>query len=435
MEYFKTYLDLNIKQRKSGSLQKAVSNYLAVQDSGDKIYGPNTIVDKELDLFYGLSILASEGVNKNSDTFLRDILINIFKTPRHKFVDWEHDVQALDKKANPDRYKVIGHIYDSCLATQEGFHIPEYDVFKAMDGKWFPEDSQWRDKALDIIVAWVIYKFEFPEIVDKILKYAEENPDTFGVSMEILFSDYKFRIGGAVDPAESFDFDANSIGIKEVCKGEPLADILQKDWAIGKNRTYNGLPVIRILGGNIFFSGMAITENRANKRSWNISLAKDISKEFKSQDLIDLVEAVAKRSNIDMSTCNIVNGEPDCECLEKAISAEVEAFEAALSELEIAISAAKKKKGVKVPGDKSTKTKANFDCPYCSDENDDESEDHYGYHINDLENNLVRAQKKIEDLYKNNIDGDLSQEELKEEVEEIYSILESSQIHIDFIKS
>lgn len=433
-EFFKTYLDVDFKKRDTGSFLKAISSYGSDEPTAVQEYvtSPNKLLEKQLDLFYGLSILVSEGVNKNSDTFLRDILIGARNTPLHKFVDWEHDVHGENKKVNPEKYQVIGHIYDSTLAAQDGSYIPEYDVFKDLDGKWFSKDSSWRDKPLDIVVAWVIYKFEFPEIIDAILRLESEKPGSFGVSMEILFSDYKFRIGGGVSPTEDFDFDANTMGIREVRKGDALADMFQKEWNEGKYRTWNGLPVVRILGGTVLFSGMAITANRANKRSWNISFAKDMIKEFKDPDLIKLVEAVAKKSGMDMSTCNLINGEPDCECVEKTIAMELETLEANLNEIS--------KKLPKLDGEKlkfHNVSKAGLlDCPYCEEEKDLDvfSDEHIIYHSNDLENNLVRAQKKIEDLYKNNLDGDLSQEELMEEVEEIYSILESSQAEVDLIR-
>lgn len=442
-EFHKTYLNVAFKKKNAGSIKKAIASYLqplpqvgaTPEEYVEKVYGPNTIIDKELDLFYGLSILVSEGVNKNSDAFLRDILIKIFKTPRHKFIDWEHDVQAKDKKANPDKYQVIGHIYDSTLSTQEGFYIPEWDCYKDSDSKWFSKDSNWRDKALDIIVAWVIYKFEFPEIVESILRLAEEKPDSFGVSMEILFSDYKFRIGGIVDATENFDFDGNTLGVKEVRKGDPLADMFQNGWNEGKNRTYNGLPVTRILGGTIFFSGMAITENRANKRSWNISFAKSQAREFKNQDLIDLVEAIAKKSGSDMSTCKIVNGEPDCECLEKSISSEMEIMNSFLSEMEETLSVIKKRKGV-TESKVSFAAKSSIDpCPFCDSEVEDFSDDHISYHVRDLESNLIKAQKKIEDLHYNNLDGDMDQEMLLESIQEIESILYDSQSYVEFLKT
>lgn len=507
-ELFKAYVPLKLTRKESGSREKAIGSYLTsdapVAEGVDAniVYSPNQILEKQLDLFYGLSVLVSEGVNKNSDAFLRNILIENFKTPRHKFVDWEHDVHAENKKANPDRYQVIGHIYDSVLSTQDGMSVPEFDVYKDSDGTWFGKDSNWRGRPLDIVVAWILYKFEFPDLVDEILKLALDKPDTFGVSMEVLFSDYKFRIGGAVSPTEDFDFDANSMGIKEVRKGEPLADMFNEGWNDGKFRTWNGLPVIRIMGGTFFFSGMAITANRANKRSWNISFAKEILDDFKSKDLIELVQAVAKKGSMDMSSCKIVNGEPDCECLEKAVASEIEIIGKLLEEMTEAISAVKKRKDVnpksgehkygnvkfadeknkKYPidtpghiraawnyihksknsgkyssldvdsikkkivsawkkhidkaGPPSAAKSSLSDCPYCDDEMDGQSPsaEHIDYHMNDLENNLVRAQKKLEYLYEGNLDGDMSQEEIMEATEEIQAILEDSQSCMDIIK-
>ena len=57
------------------------------------------------------------------------MLCSIFKTPRHKLVNYEHDTHAENELKNPNEYKVVGHIYDSALATQDGRVIPEWDIF------------------------------------------------------------------------------------------------------------------------------------------------------------------------------------------------------------------------------------------------------------------------------------------------------------------
>lgn len=287
--------------------------------------------EKQPDLLYGLSVFASEGVNKNRDVFLRDILCRIFKTPRNKFVDWEHDAEGENKGGqNPEGYQIVGHIYDSKLASQiTGSMIPDEDVFVGEDGKYFSKDSQWRGQPLDLLVAWVLYKFQFPELATIVENMTDIDREKFGVSMEILFSDYKFRIGGVIDPEESFDFDGNSTGAWEVRKGDKLADTLQKLWIEGKGRTWNGRDVVRVLGGDIFFSGMAITRNRANTRSLNLSVGSYIEKIKKENtqpsELLEFIRAVASKSEtFDLATCEIVDGKPSCGCINKAFAAEID---------------------------------------------------------------------------------------------------------------
>ncbi len=353
-EFQSTTIHLNVKLAKEsvGVFKKAIASYFddTLPDSVDQ-EDVSAFLDKQPDLLYALSIFVSSGRNKNGDCFLNSILASIFRSPRNKFVDFEHDVQGTNEgKNNPKRYEIIGHIYDSVLSVQNtGEYIPEEEVIKGEDGKWFNIGSKYRNQSLDILVAWVLYKFEFPEIVDWILSQMEKNPDGFGVSMEVLFNDYKFRIGGTVDPInEDFEFDGNSIGALEVRKGQPLAERLQDLWLKGKGRTYDGKTVTRILGGDIFFSGMAITANRANTRSINLSVASQIQQAKASLvndndnvELINMIKAVSSRSggSFDMAKeCELKNGEPTCDCMSKAAASEIETFEGQIEDLQMSLS-------------------------------------------------------------------------------------------------
>ncbi len=354
-EFYKTTIDLSIKNIKADKekIEKAFASYMPTDVNTFSPYFNDLrgLILKQPDLLYGLSIYCSEGVNKNKDGFLRNTLISIFKTARNKFIDYEHDEEGENEKGqNPENYEIVGHIYDSQLAIQStGDKIPDEDVYIGMDGNWFGESSPWRGKAIDVCVAWVIYQFQYPDLAQEIVRMSQENPDGFGVSMEILFNDYKFRIGGTLDPTESFDFDGNSLGITEVRKGDPLADQLHKLWIEGKGRTYKGLPVIRILGGDIFFSGMAITNTRANSRSYNISIGSLVEEYIKKQednkDLVSILKAVSSKNNgdFDISQCKIINGEPDCECIEKALASMLSDISFDLKELRNSSSIVNKK--------------------------------------------------------------------------------------------
>ncbi len=514
MDLFKTTIDLKWNIKKKGSIEKALGYYLPAeaddQSDPESSYFKDLrgLILKQPDLLYALSIFVSEGVNKNKDAFLRSVLARIYQSPRNKFVDYEHDEEGQnDKGQNPEEYQIVGHIYDSQLALQKtGETIPDYDVFKDEDGDWFGKDSKWRDQPLDIIVAWVLYKFQYPELADLIVTSSDD--PGFGVSMEILFSDYKFRIGGPFDPTEDFDFDANSLGITEVRKGEGIAEQLKKNWDKGI-RTWNGLPVIRILGGDIFFSGMAITSDKANNRSWNISVAsvaknliEEINIDDSKKELVGLIKAVASKSkNFDFSTCNIINGEPDCECLTKTVSSEVEMIKNDIDELLTTIAKISKRKDIspksgehkygdvkfadptnkkypidteehiraawnyinhagnaakysssevraiksrivsawksKVdkagPPSAKDKSKGSSVCPLCSPEvNDSSSEEqsaldeHISNHMNVMQSGLKVANMKLQNLYENNIGGDLNAQEMREFVEEVDSLLDGN---------
>lgn len=353
-ELFKTSIELVSKINTSGPFNKAIMSYL--EDNQDKEVEKDEPIDSEFgyiqplkelilkqpDLLYVVSTFASQGNNKNNDVFLRSILAKIFETPKHKFVDFEHDSLAENFFSNPNQYKVVGHIYDSILATQETDSvIPSYELVMGPDGKLFSTDSPYRNQALDVVVAWVLYQFEYPELADLIVKnYAEGDNGKFGVSMEVLFSNYKFRVG-EVNPDETFEHDGNADGYIEAVKGTPLADKLKPYWE--KRKQYNGKTVYRILGGDIFFSGMAITSNRAGERSSNKSIASivnDFTKSNASKEILSLIRAISsKNSGVDMSKCEIIDGEPSCGCLEKSIAAQIE-------EISKALAAIKKRKDI-----------------------------------------------------------------------------------------
>ena len=328
-ELFKTSVDVDFKISKTQDLKKAFADILALPEDiakntvtgGDdfELIAPlKELILKQPDLLYVVSTFASEGANKNNDVFLRKVLGKIFKTPMHKFVDFEHDVEGKQLNKNPDRYKVVGHIYDSVLAAQKtGVIIPDYEIVNGSDGKLFSEDSKFRTQPLDIITAWVLYQFEYPELADLIIEEFQKGDNgKFGVSMEVLFSDYKFR-AGACDANEDFETDASASGVIEAGKGTPLGEVLRGFWK--NKKPYKGQTVYRILGGEIFFSGMAITSNRANLRSRNLSIASEadnFAKEESNSTIASLIKAMAMvdLNTKDLNACSIVNGEPSCGC-------------------------------------------------------------------------------------------------------------------------
>ncbi len=427
---FKTTIDLNCKVSKKGSFGKALADYgidnsqvqampMGPITAFDKIAPLNELILRQPDLLYVVSTFASQGANKNWDGFLRPVLARIFETAKNKFVDFEHDVDAEKKDVNPEGYQIVGHIYDSCLATQEtGSLIPNYEVYCDDDGKLFCKDSPYRNQAIDVVVAWVLYQFQYPEIADLIVKEFQNGDDgKFGVSMEILFSDYKFRVG-EFDPNEDFDFDATSIGKIEGRKGTPLGEELMGYWK--KRKLFNGQPVTRIFGGTVFFSGMAVTSNRASGRSYNMSLAsiKEIKETETNKEFLALLNAVASRNkDIDMSTCKIENGEPDCDCLENAIASELNTITVDMEKLKEWF-AKKQNYGEKMFIDKSSESKADMGSFY-----DSIDEDNIMGHLDNASDYLKKANLYLQNLYENNLDGDFSADEIMESLEEIESIL------------
>lgn len=327
-EFEKAVLHVDLKPSDVKNLKKAIADYLG--DTTTPLIG-------DPDLMYNTSVLVSEGSNKNRDGFLREILYRIFRTPRNKFVNFEHDTHAENKKKNPDGYQIIGHIYNSYLKTHDGQKINDIDVYVDSDGKWLRSDSGLRDKPVDIVVDWVLYQFEFPEIANMILEMESIGAGAigFGVSMEVLFSDYKFRVG-QFDPNESFEFDGASRGLIEARKGTVKAEELKVLWENGEE--YNSQPITRILGGNIFFSGMAITANRANNRSYNLVVDKGYASIKDNGKLGQIIKAVAEKSkNPDFSVCKLEGGEPSCGCLETTLAAQLNILKNELEALARAI--------------------------------------------------------------------------------------------------
>ena len=314
-DLFKLRLPIGKIEFTKGSLEDALDGYT---------FQPGT----QPDLLYARSVLCSEGANKRRDGFLRNLLFDIYKTAIHKFVDYEHDPAGSNENGqNPEKYHIIGHIYASYLMDQETKEIiPDEYVIRDEDGEMFPIGSPYRNSKLDVVVDWVLYKFEFPEIAEQVYNTISGETSGFGVSMEILFSDYKFRVG-EFDPAEKFEFDANAAGAVEAKRGSNMSLILKELWAAGMD--YHDKPIYRILGQEAFFSGMAVTSNRANPRSWNLSTASEViangvDETTASKDLIGLIKAVAsKNKEFTMADCKIVNGEPDCNCLQSALASEL----------------------------------------------------------------------------------------------------------------
>lgn len=507
-KFYRTNVDVQVKPSKT-EFAKAIAAYSDAGSDEQFFVDLRGLIEKQPDLLYGLSILVSEGSNANDDGFLRRTLADIFKTPRNKFVDFEHDVDALNIFKNPNKYKVVGHIYDSSLTTQDGTIIPDDAVTPDVDGEYFDAESNFRGKPLDITVAWVLYKFQYPELAQMVESRFESNDNaTFGVSMEVLFTDYKYRVGD-FSAAESFDFDATTIGATEARKGGPLFDKLEELWK--KRFKYNGEKITRILGGEIFFSGMAITKNRANGRSWNLSIANagqifiDTEKEtMTNKELLSLVKSVAsKNSSIDLDKCEIVGGKLDCGCninigaasqgLENQLAESIGALITSIDRVYEQTEAITKRKDVspksgehkygdvkfadpknkKYPIDteehiraawnyinkehnageyssedvssiksrivsawkekidkegppSAKKAKAAYSCAMC-DSGAPMDQSHTMYHVNAAQNGLILAQQKLQNLYENNIDNDLSADEVLEFVEEIQSLVTDSE--------
>lgn len=246
-----------------------------VEASTDKFkksvgFAQNLPTEKQIDLLYCTALYASEGDNKNKDYFLRQTLIGSRKTPIMKFVDFQHNVK-LDaaQSFKGQTIGICGHIYDAALMLENGDEqivvAEDKIIAEQKDGQTvytldYPNAEKYR---LHLLVAFVIYEFEFPDLAVEIKKsVAGDSKVNLSVSMEIMFSDYKLRVG-KISPFETFAETPK--GAEDFFKGNDLVPMLNQIRESGSE--YKGKPVVRVMGGENFFSGMGIVFFPANKYS------------------------------------------------------------------------------------------------------------------------------------------------------------------------
>ena len=224
----------------------------------------------QLDLLHCTALFVSEGKNNNHDFFLRQAVIASRHTPKLKFVDFQHKTKANESEYfRGEKIGICGHIYDSTLMLENGKEqilVDEKKILqKTENGKTvytldYPNVEKY---TLHLLVAFVIYSFEFPGLAEEIKKSVSgESKLDLRVSMEVLFSDHKYRVG-EISPFESFE-DVRA-GSQDYYKGDKIEAVLES-LRVGKN-PYQGKPVYRVIGGEMFFSGMGIVFFPANAYS------------------------------------------------------------------------------------------------------------------------------------------------------------------------
>lgn len=343
MKMNKALIDATLKINKTNILQKAIASYKDGSKQENYHIGLTSLILKQPDLLNVTSRFASEGANKNREVFLKCVLAKAWETPRNKFVDFEHDPNGTNyigtdwEGKNPDKYHIVGHIWDSALMTQDGDKIPPEEIYIDTDGQAFKMGSVYRNSKLDILVSWVLYQWEFEDLAELIQEQYNDGADgDFGVSMEVLYSDYKYRVG-EFDVNETFEYDSNKDGILEAKKGTAMGNILHKYWQDRKE--YNGKPVYRILGGTLFFSGMGIVRSRGERRAINLSVASHIGSYLQktsasSREIDVLIKSVASKNTNDFSKCSIQeDGLPSCACMEENMIHEIDSTVSAAKSL------------------------------------------------------------------------------------------------------
>lgn len=199
------------------------------------------------DLMFLNFILLHEGANLNGDYFVRDEMEQLWPTYVGKPITWEHG------------QPYIGFITDSMLVQ------PEED---GPDPRWYIE------------CAGIVWKARYPDEAYLIAQGAKDG--SYGVSMEVYFSDALYAIG-----------DTNRLYTEEE------APYLVKL----RGRTYQGQPVYRILLGCLG-GGAGITNNPADTDALILAVARQ---ENIDENLEIIIDNEHRRAYVSVSEAEVAN--------------------------------------------------------------------------------------------------------------------------------
>lgn len=236
------------------------------------------IQDKQFDLYYMTSILASIGWNKNDDIF------TIEDT-------WAARNSAVDKKFNfmHDEKDIIGHITGSWVLNESGLIITEDDLENGIPSNF------------DIVVASVLYKVwdddALQNRMNEILAGVEEGK--WYVSMECLFKHFDYGIKDAQG------------NIKVVARNEDTSFLTKYLRVYGGDGVFNDEQIGRVLR-NFTFSGKGLVDKPANSRSIIFNSHNETS-----------VSNIAESSMADV-TVNVEELQTKVAALESAAASELE---------------------------------------------------------------------------------------------------------------
>jgi len=186
-------------------------------------------LDKNFDVYFINSILASVGVNKNDDVFLASELWAAKDTPVYKQFNYMHNEKDI-----------IGCIIKSAAVDSNG--QPIVDASKA-------------NEINDVITQAVIWTYwDDPQLskrMSEIIQRIEAN-ELF-VSMECLFHEFDYQL-------------TNASETKIVNRNNDTAFLSKHLKVYGGSGEYDGYEVSRVLR-NYVFSGKGLVDNPANPRS------------------------------------------------------------------------------------------------------------------------------------------------------------------------
>lgn len=156
--------------------------------------------------------------------------------------------QFINKPINIEHKKnlIVGHIINASFSDKEPDFV-ENDIVDYLD----------RKDPFYITVAGLIYKHVYPDLADALIEASDPNSETyqeFSSSWEIAFDDYEIAVG-------SKNLEECQVYNEESDEYDLFNDYLKSMG--GSGISYAGNPVSRLLSGNIYPIGCAITTNPA----------------------------------------------------------------------------------------------------------------------------------------------------------------------------
>lgn len=258
----------------------------------------------QVDLFYRYAILASIGWNGNDDVFLKEELWKARATPVDKQLNFMHS----------DDY-IIGHMTEAIAFDKEGNVVEE------------------SESIFDIGVGFVLYKAlaneERREKVAEIISEIDEGK--WFVSMECRFPDFDYAV---------IDSKGNH---KIVQRTEASAFLTKHLRAYGGTGEYQEYKIGRVLK-DLFFSGIGIVDNPANKRS--IIFDTSDVKSFSSQGSIIIRESSQMEEEVKQLKAELAKANEKLADVEKTkaevVNKQIEALNKQVAELTETAESAKK---------------------------------------------------------------------------------------------
>jgi len=269
----------------------------------------------QIDLYYLESVLVSTGWNKNDDVFEPAVAWEARSTPEDKQFNFMHDENDI-----------IGHITGSYIIDSAGDKIVSDEEIP---------------RQFDIITESVLYNsWTEPANRERMQQLIAEIEDgKWFVSMECLFAGFDYAL---IDP------EGNS---KLVQRNETSAFLTKHLRAYGGTGEYEGYKVGRSLRG-IAFSGKGLVSKPANPRSiiFNSSKAFLVDEsdiltnisigDVQMSDNLNLLDKQVADLHAELSAAkeeNVAMKQNIEDAKDKEFSSTVEAFEASITEKDMAI--------------------------------------------------------------------------------------------------